>query len=313
MTRIACLLLLLAVMPDARAEEPFLARNALATVTKADFEAEVARLPPEQQGILRSTPERIPSFVESILLMKTLAAQARQEKLDQDPAIQAEMRAAAERVLAQRRLEQHEATMKVPDFTKRARELYVASPSAYESKASYHASHILVDTKCRTLEAAKARAEEARKILLGGIAFADVVASYSDDPTAAANKGDLGWRSDDELNPTLKETLPRLKKGEVSEPVISNFGYHIFVLNDLKPARARSFDQVKDEIVNKLKGEFLAKQRHILVSGITTDPKIEVDLKAMTALATRKTPVSAAAPAAGSPSPAPKAPGPARP
>ena len=315
MTRIACLLLAATLAPAVWADEPYLARNDLVTVTRADYEAELARLPAEQQGILRSTPERVPSFIESILLMKTLAVQARNEKLDQKPSVQAEMRIAADRVLAQRRLEQHEATLKLPDFTKRAQELYAVDPSAYEEKANYHASHIMVDFNCRTPEAAKARAEEARKVLLGGIPFADVVASYSDDPTAKRNKGDLGWRTFEELNPTLKEVLPKLKKGEVSEPVSSNFGFHVLVLHDVKPKRTTPFSEVKGAIVEKLKGDYLRTQRHNFVSAITTDSKIQVNLDAITALANAQRPPSAATPAAPPESPAlaPKAPAPGKP
>jgi parvulin-like peptidyl-prolyl isomerase len=280
------ILLVATLATTAFAQDAFLAKNDLVTVTRADFEAEIARLAPEQQGALRASPEKMPGFIEGILVMKTLAAQARQEKLDQLPAAQAEIRAAIDRVLAQRRLEQHEASLKAPDFSKRAEELYKADPKAYEEKALYLASHIMVDYSCRTTEAAKTRAEEARKVLMGGIPLEDVVAQYSDDPTAKRNKGNLGWRGFDQLNPTLQETLPKLKKGEVSEPVSSNFGYHVIVLHDVKPARQRPFAEVREGIVEKLKTDYFKAQRQLYVNSITTDPNLKADLKAISALAT---------------------------
>jgi peptidyl-prolyl cis-trans isomerase C len=289
------LLLLATLAGTAFAQDAFLAKNDLVTVTRADFEAELARLAPEQQGALRATPDKLPGFIENILVMKTLAAQARQEKLDQSPAAQAEIRAAIDRVLAQRRLEQHEASLKVPDFAKRAQELYKADPKAHEEKALYLASHIMVDYSCRTTEAARTRAEEARKVLVGGIPFEDVVAQYSDDPTAKRNKGNLGWRGFDQLNPTLQETLPKLKKGEVSEPVSSNFGYHVIVLHDMKPARPRPFAEVRESIIEKLKADYYKTQRQLYVNGITTDPNLKADLKAITSLAT-SAPAAPAAP-----------------
>lgn len=280
------ILLVATLATPAFAQEPFLAKNDLVTVTRADFEAELARLQPEQQGALRATPEKLPGFVENILVMKTLAAQARQEKLDQSPATQAEIRAAIDRVLAQRRVEQREASLKVPDFSKRAEELYKSDPKAYEEKALYLASHIMVDYSCRTTEAARTRAEEARKVLVGGIPLEDVVAQYSDDPTAKRNKGNLGWRGFDQLNPTLQETLPKLKKGEVSEPVSSNFGYHVIVLHDVKPARQRPFAEVRESIIEKLKADYYKSQRQQFVNSITTDPSLKADLNAISALAT---------------------------
>lgn len=296
MNRIAAIALLASLVPAAWAQEAYLAKNELVTITKADFEVELARLPAEQQGALRASPERIPGFIENILVMKTLAAQARLEKMDQSPEAQAEVRAAMDRALAQRRLDQQESTLKMPDFTKRAEELYKMDPKQYEEKALYHASHIMVNFECRTPEAARTRAEEARKVLLGGIPFPDVVAQYSDDPTAKRNNGDLGWRGYDALNPTLQETLPKMKKGEVSEPVSSNFGFHVLVLHDVKPARQRPFSEVRASIIDRLKADYLKVQRQQLVGKITTDPKIQVNLDAITALATAAKPAAPAGP-----------------
>jgi len=295
MKKTLAIILCAGLCANAWSQEPFLAKNEFVTITKADFEAELARMQPDQQGALRAAPERLPAFIEGILVMKTLAAQARQAGLDSTPDAKAEIQAAVERVLAQRRLDQFDATLKAPDFTKRARELYLADPKAYEEKALYNASHIMVDFKCRTPDAARARAEEARKVLLGGIPLEDVVSQYSDDPTASRNKGSLGWRGYEALNPTLQELLPTMKKGEVSQPVSSNFGFHVVVLHDVKPARQRSFDDVKAAIIDGLRTDFVKAQRQQLVSSITTDPKLQANLHAITALATAAKPAAAPA------------------
>lgn len=283
------------------AQDAYLAKNEFATVTRADFEAEVARLPLDQQGGLRGSPDKLPGFIENILVMKTLAAQARQEKLDQLPAVQAEIGTIVDRVLAQRRLEQFDATLKAPDFEKRAQELYKVDPAAYKEQALYQASHIMVDYSCRTPEAARIRAEEARKVLMGGIPLEDVVAQYSDDPTAKRNKGSLGWRAFDQLNPTLQETLPKLKKGEVSEPVSSNFGFHVIVLHDLKPARQLSYAEARESIIEKQKADYYRVQRQLYLNNIKTDPNLKADLNAITSLATAAPAVPAAPPAPVSP------------
>jgi len=305
MMKILLLLLVPATFASAAsAEEPFLARNKYVTITRADFEAEVARLPPDQQGGVRASPERLPGFIEGILVQKTLAAQARQSALDQSPAVKAEIQAAIDRTLAQKRLDQYDASLKAPDFGKRARELYLTDSKAYEEQALFNASHIMVDFKCRTPDAARARAEEARKVLLGGIPLPDVVSQYSDDPTAITNKGALGWRGFDALNPTLQELLPTMKKGETSEPVSSNFGFHVVVLHDVKPGRQRTFEEVKDRIVDGLMTEFVKQQRQKLVGEITKDPAIQVNFDAIKALATTAGPAKVPTPPVGPVSPA---------
>ena len=150
----ACLAFFLLAAP-AWAQDTVLAKNAWTTVTKADFDAEIERIPENQRFTFLSSAERVAQTVKNILVNKTLAAQARAEKIDQEPAVQAEIAATAGKVLARHRLERAEAALKVPDFTKRAEELYRASPGKYAEKDVVHTMQILVDTKCRTADAAK--------------------------------------------------------------------------------------------------------------------------------------------------------------
>ncbi|MDH4282118.1 MAG: peptidylprolyl isomerase, partial [Myxococcales bacterium] len=163
------------------AQDVVLARNDWTTVTKADFDTEISRIPRDQQFGFLASAERVGKTVEAILINKTLAAQARADKLHEDPDIKAELASAADKVLARNRIERVEAATKEPDFTKRAEELYRANLKKYAEKDVYHTMHVLVDAKCRTPDAAKARALEARAEIESGKAFAEVAKKYSDD------------------------------------------------------------------------------------------------------------------------------------
>lgn len=298
MKRLALAFALTAAASLASADDAVLARNAWTTVTRSDFETEIARIPAGDRFTFLASAERVAQTVKNILFNKTLAAQARAAKLDQDKSVQAEMAATAEKVLARHQLERVEAGRAVPDFTKRAEELYKASPAKYSEKDIVHTMQVLVDTKCRTAEAAKARALEARAEILAGKPFAEVAKKYSDDPSAARNGGDIGPLVFDQLTPAFAEATRGMKPGEVSEPVLTNFGYHVIRLESVKKGRRYDFAEVKPGLMAELQEDWQKAQRKEFIEAITlNDPGLKLDLDAIQALKTNpEVPPPAAAP-----------------
>lgn len=87
------------------------------------------------------------------------------------------------------------------------------------------ASHLLVTTE---EEALKLREE-----ILGGKNFADVAAAVSNCPSSA-NGGDLGFFSRGMMVPEFDEAAFTLKVGELSEPIQTQFGWHLLIVTDQK-------------------------------------------------------------------------------
>jgi hypothetical protein len=79
----------------------------------------------------------------------------------------------------------------------------------------------------RTREQARARAEEARKSILGGIRFEEAVGLYSDEPGAAKRGGDLGKFRKGMMVPPFERAVEALKVEQVSEVVETPFGFHV--------------------------------------------------------------------------------------
>ena len=119
------------------------------------------------------------------------------------------------------------------------------------------ARHILVPTE----DEAKAVLAEIKK----GTDFAELAKQKSKDPGAAAEGGDLGYFSKDQMVPEFAEVAFKLNKGEVSDPVKTQFGWHIIKVEDKRNKPVPSFEQVKDQIetyvARKAQAEYIAKQR----------------------------------------------------
>ena len=108
----------------------------------------------------------------------------------------------------------------------------------------YHARHILVGTE-----------DEAKQIiakLKGGAKFEDL-AKQSKDTGTANNGGDLDWASPSSFPPEFAAGFSNLQKGAITDtPVKTQVGYHVIKLDDVRPAKLPSLDEVKPQISEAL-------------------------------------------------------------
>jgi peptidyl-prolyl cis-trans isomerase D len=130
---------------------------------------------------------------------------------------------------------------------------YAQDQERYTTPEQRKASHILIKL------APKASAEDEKKALekiqdlrrqaLAGADFATLAGKYSDDPGSKARGGDLGFVGRNSgLVKEFEDAMFALKKGEVSQPVRTPFGYHLIKLVDLKPQLRRTFAEVRSEL-----------------------------------------------------------------
>jgi peptidyl-prolyl cis-trans isomerase C len=137
------------------------------------------------------------------------------------------------------------------------RKVYEDATKQMRPEEEVHARHILVETE----EEAKAIREELEK----GADFAELAKSKSKDPGAAAEGGDLGFFTKDQMVPEFADAAFKLEKGKLSEPVKSSFGWHIIKVEDKRTRPIPDFEQVKPQIENfvarKAQSEYLAKLR----------------------------------------------------
>ncbi|WP_028402511.1 peptidylprolyl isomerase PrsA [Ectobacillus panaciterrae] len=115
-----------------------------------------------------------------------------------------------------------------------------------ELKANYKpeikASHILV--------ADEATAKKVKDLLNQGQSFEDLAKQYSTDTGSKDKGGDLGYFGPGKMVPEFEAAAYKLKKGEVSDPVKSQYGYHIIKVTDIK--ELKPFDEVKGTIKDQL-------------------------------------------------------------
>jgi peptidyl-prolyl cis-trans isomerase C len=137
-----------------------------------------------------------------------------------------------------------------------------------------HARHILFRAAAGDEKASKEAEEKIKAViarLKKGEDFAKVAGEVTEDPSGKANGGDLGYFSKDQMVPEFSEAAFKLENGQISEPVKTQFGWHVIKVEDKRVKPAPKFEEVKPQIENFV----VRKAQAELVTKLRAEAKIE--------------------------------------
>jgi len=238
-------------------------------VTEHEFELYV-RQAPEQMQPYYATPNGRMQLAVQIRRLKALEQEGHRLGADQDPEISSTIRVGASTLVAQYAADKLGGT---PD------EARLRAEYEKEKGALTGLSHILVafaggavpprNGTQLTQQDAMQKARALQQTLRGGRSFADVAREASDDTRSAASGGFLGPMQPGALPPELEAVVARLKPGEVSEPIVTQMGIHLFQIG------TAPFEAVKPLLAQKLRQEEVAAR----VVEVEKGAKVELDPK----------------------------------
>lgn len=137
-----------------------------------------------------------------------------------------------------------------------AKAFYDGNPDKFKMPPSVRASHILFavpqDAKPDVSDAKKKLADATEERIKKGEDFGKLATELSDDPGSKANGGDLNFFTKEVMVPEFADAAFKMKVGDVSEPVKTQFGWHIIKVTDKKDAKDVSFDEAKPKIIGYL-------------------------------------------------------------
>ena len=120
---------------------------------------------------------------------------------------------------------------------------YAETYAGAEPETEYSAAHILVGSE--------ELAGELVNMLADGADFAEVAREHSTGPSGP-NGGDLGWFGKGMMVPEFEEAVIALSPGEVSDPVQTQFGWHVILLNETRQKDAPTLEMVRDQLVEQV-------------------------------------------------------------
>ncbi len=163
-----------------------------------------------------------------------------------------------------------------------AKKFYDENTKQFEQPETVRANHILylvpegaTDEVLKEKEAAAKKAlERAKK----GEDFTALAKELSEEPGAKESGGDLNFFTKEQMVPEFANAAFAMKVGEISEPVKSQFGYHIIKVTDKKPAGTMKFDEVKPKLVAFLENQKQQKAVTELIDKVRKEADIKINL-----------------------------------
>ena len=153
------------------------------------------------------------------------------------------------------------ATTQVSDDTLRA--YYNANINQYKVENRVHVEHILFKTVGKTdaeIAEIRKKAEDVLKQAKHGANFEDLAKKYSEDDATKAKGGDLGWIVEGQTVPEFQQAAFSLPKGAISDLVKTQYGFHIIKVLDHENAHTKSFEEVRDSILQPMLDEAVNKR-----------------------------------------------------
>src|SRR5262249_32499600 len=127
--------------------------------------------------------------------------------------------------------------------------------------------------------------------VLAGADFNQLAKEISEDPSASVNGGRLENFARADMDPAFANAAFALKNpGDVSEPVLSKFGWHVIKLENRTPASGKSVEEVRGQIIADARKKYIDEQRETVINKIRGDPDMKVNQEAVDALVIRTDP-----------------------
>lgn len=263
------------------ADAPVLMQGEQFAVTAADIEADARlRIPPDVRQRMLSSSQSVGQVASNLYIYRVWGAQAQAQGLDKDPEVVTALRITRDKVLADawtaRMARQHALTDEAAQ--EMARTIYRAKPDRFKRPEQVQVRHILIKGDAPE---ARAQADKLLAALKGGADFAQLAKEHSADKSNADKGGDLGFFGKGRMVPEFEEAAFALqKKGDLSDVVQSQFGYHLIQLEGRRPESIRPFEEVREDLMNEVRATVVndarvAEAQKIVAAAKPNDVAIE--------------------------------------
>ncbi|MBC2582968.1 peptidyl-prolyl cis-trans isomerase [Clostridium sp. DJ247] len=209
-------------------------------ITERDLEATIARFPRERQSYLK-TENGKKQLLDEIISFELIYNYAKDSGIENSEEYINQLEAVKKEILTQTAISNIMSQVVVTD--KEVEDYYNANKEMFVEPEMVTAKHILVQTE----EKAKDILDEIK----GGMSFEKAAQEYSSCPSKA-QEGNLGKFGRGQMVPEFEAAAFSLAEGVISEPVKTQFGYHLVKVEEKHESSSKPFEEVKDMIKNNL-------------------------------------------------------------
>ncbi len=240
--------LLILTLPIAEAKEP--KQVTVATVdnhviTAQDVLNATNRLPKKIKD--KPLSEIYPKIVNELINQHLITKQAYKDKFDKQEEVIDILKKNKDQIIAQYWLNNF---LLNKTSEEKIKNFYTKYLENFKTFKEFNASHILVNEEDEAFQIIKKLENKSK--------FSELAKSYSVGPSKEKG-GNLGWFRSGQMVKEFEEAILKLKKGTITKkPVKTRFGYHIIMLNDIRNSRPKKINDIKQNIVERIKQNSLS-------------------------------------------------------
>ncbi len=228
-------------------------------------------------------PELVNRELDDYLEREGLAGQIEEQKLLPAEQVEAEVAEFRKQMLIGRYFEEF---LKERVTDEAVRNYYATNPDQFQAK-KIHVAHILVRTNPGLSEAERqALLTKASAIYTKANSqedFTSLAKEYSEDQLSAQHGGDLGWLQEGAIDPAFSTRIFAMKAGELSEPIVTPFGFHIVKVVEGPQVIKQPFESVAGDIRYRLRQEAKAAELERLKAAAKIEKKAQPEAAKATA------------------------------
>jgi peptidyl-prolyl cis-trans isomerase C len=251
-----------------QAKDPVVAKVNGTEIRQSDLaiaEEEAGQLPPMSA---EQKQDYLIQFTSDMLL---LVKAAEDKKIDATPEFKQKLAFGRNKLLMEAML----ASVGKAALTDEAmKKVYDEAVKQMAEEPEVHARHILIRAAPNDEKASKEAEDKIKAIIVrlkAGEDFVKLAGELTEDPSGKASGGDLGYFTKEQMVPEFSEVAFKLDKGQISEPVKTQFGWHVIKVEDKRVKPVPTFEEVKPQIVQYV----TRKAQADLVNSLRASAKIE--------------------------------------
>jgi len=262
-------------------------------ITVADVRPLLDALSPADQAALEANPSALNEYVRTIILQQLILKKALSAGWDKNSEIAPQLERLRQSALAQTYLDSQSAIPADYPASADLQAAYEANKAALLVPRQLHLAQIFIATppngdKAAT-DKAKARAEAVRKTLgQPSVDFAAVARAQSDEAQSAAQDGEIGWLTEAQLQPEIRDALTEASAGAIAGPIRLGDGWHIIKVLEIKAAYTPSLEEASDLLTRQLRTARAKTARDAYLQGLLRENPISLNELAVTKLVEKK-------------------------
>lgn len=282
-TGIAVVCRVIAAEPSSTSAEGVLGRIGESEIRLEDVRGFLANLDAGQKDAVTRDPTLLNQVVRSFLVQRIVLREALSKKWDQEPAVIAQIARVRESTLTDSYLQSLSKAEDSYPSESNLKAAYDASKAALLVPRSFRLAQIFIsdlqgtDDNAASDKAQKKLASVRKSLELPGADFAALAKTESEERDSASRGGEIGWLSETQIQPEIRDRLPGLALNAISEPLRLGDGWHIIKVLDVREPYTPTLEQIRTRLTEQLRAEKVRANTQAYLAKLLQDNPIAIN------------------------------------